>query len=253
MRRQGNPERWELVVCKIVKIFPNSALAELIEYRKRGMIHVSEVALRWVKDIREFIRLNQHVVCRVMRVQGDDISLSLKRVRKEEAERRLNEFKRENKAERMLELTAKNMKKSLDDAYKEVGFLLQEEFGGLYKAFEFAVKNPDLLRSKGVPKAWLEPIMDIAKKSYSEKVFEIKAELELKCYGSGGVETIKKALMSVEKGGLEVRYISAPRYMIVGRGKNAKELRARVEAASQSVSGTVCSNKGTCECKIEEA
>ena len=51
MRKQGSPRKYELVVCKIVKIFPNSALAELLEYNKKGMIHVSEVALRCVKDI----------------------------------------------------------------------------------------------------------------------------------------------------------------------------------------------------------
>ena len=33
----------------------------MLEYKKKGLIHVSEVALRWVKDIREFIKLNQQI------------------------------------------------------------------------------------------------------------------------------------------------------------------------------------------------
>jgi translation initiation factor 2 subunit 1 len=252
MRRQGSPQRYELVVCKIVKIFPHSALAELIEYKKRGMIHVSEVALRWVKDIREFLKLNQYVVCLVMKVEGDDILLSVKRVRREDADRRLNEFKRERKAEKMLELTAKRLNKSLDDAYREVGYLLQEEFGNLYKAFEFAIKNPDLLESKGVPKDWLEPLSEIAKKSYSEKEYEVKANLKLMCYSSDGIKTIKKALTHASKDGLEVRYISAPKYVIVGRGKNFKETRAKVEAAAEEVSQEIKAHKGECELEIQE-
>jgi len=252
MRRQGSPGRYELVVCKIVKIFPNSAIAELVEYRKRGMVHVSEVALRWVKNIREFLKLNQYVVCRVMRVDGDDILLSVKRVRREESDRRLSEFKRERKAEKMLELSAKKLKKSLDDAYREVGFLLQEEFGGLYKAFEFAIRNPELLRSKGVPGAWLEPLTEIAKKNYSEKAYEVKAKLKLMCYSPDGIKTIRKVLSAASRDGLEVRYVSAPRYVIVGRGKNFKETRARVEAAAGEVSREIASHRGECEFEIQE-
>jgi translation initiation factor 2 subunit 1 len=253
MRRQGSPKRFELVVCKIVKIFPHSALAELIEYRKRGLIHVSEVALKWVKNIREFLKINQFVVCQVMRVDGEDISLSVKRVRREESDRRLNEFKRETKAEKALELTAKEMKKTLDDAYREVGYLLQEEFGSIQKAFEFAVKNPDLLKSKGVPKAWLEPIIKTAQKSYTEKEYQVKAKLNIVCYGPQGIKIIKKALSDVEGDGLEVRYVSAPKYQIIGRGKNFKELKARVQGAAERISSELSSNKGTCEFEIKES
>jgi translation initiation factor 2 subunit 1 len=252
MRRQGYPKRFELVVCRIVKIFPHSALAELVEYRKKGLIHVSEVALRWVRNIREFIKLNQFVVCQVMRVDGEDISLSVKRVRKEETERRLNEFKRERKAEKALELTAKGMKKSLDDAYDEVGYILQEEFGSIYRAFEFAVKNPDFLKSKNVPKEWLEPIIKTAQKSVSEKEYEVKAKLDLRCYSPDGVETIKKALLAAGSDGLEVRYVSAPRYVIIGRGKNFKKVRAVVQAAADAVSREISASKGTCEVEIKE-
>ncbi len=252
MRRQGYPKRFELVVCRITKIFPHSALAELVEYRKKGLIHVSEVALRWVRNIREFIKLNQYVVCQVMRVDGEDISLSVKRVRKEESERRLNEFKRETKAEKALELTAKDMKKSLDQAYDEVGYILQEEFGSIYRAFEFAVKNPDLLKTKGVPAGWLEPIIKTAQKSVSEKEYEVKAKLDLRCYGSRGVETIKKALLDAEGEGLEVRYVSAPRYVIIGRGKDIKKVKALVHSAVDAVSRGISASEGTCEVEIKE-
>ena len=128
MRKPGNPSYGELVICKITKIHPNSAFAELIEYEKNGMIHVSEVALKWVRDIREFLKENQYIVCRVMKVEGDNIFLSVKRVRREDSERKLNEFKRENKTEKMLELAGKNMGKNLEQVYDEVGHRLQEEF-----------------------------------------------------------------------------------------------------------------------------
>jgi len=253
MRRQGLPKKFELVVCKIIKIFPNSALAEMIEYRKRGLIHVSEVALRWVKNIREFVKLNQYTICQVMRVDGNDVSLSLKRVRKPDAERKLNEFKRERRAEKMLELIAKDMKKNMDEAYDEVGYILQEEFGNIHKSFEFALKNPDLLKEKGVPKKWLDPILEMVKKSYSEKEYEIKAKLTLICHGPEGVNIIKKSLLMADKDGLEVRYVSAPKYTIIGRGKNVKEVRAKVNDIIARIEKKMLEHKGTCEFEIKES
>ncbi len=252
MRKQGMPERNELVVCKIVKIFPNSAFAELIEYRKRGMIHVSEVALKWVKDIREFIKENQFVVCRVMRIEGSDISLSVKRVRREDADRRLGEFKKERKAEKMLELLAKKSNKTLDDAYREVGNELGEEFGSLHRAFEFAIKNPDLLRNKIGKNPWLDSIIEMAGKSYSEKVYIVKADLELFCYSPNGIEIIKKALRKAADSGVDVKYVSAPNYVISASGKNFRDVKEKVVNAAEAVSNEINSNKGECEFKVVE-
>jgi len=253
MRKSGTPERNELVVCKITKLFPNSAYAELVEYGKTGMVHVSEVALKWVRDIREFLRVNQYVVCRVMRSDKDSIQLSIKRVRKNEAESKLNEFKRENRAEKLLEMIAKEKGKSLDDAYKEVGFLLQEEFGSLYKAFETALKNPDLLRAKGVPQEWAKSIIETAAKSFGEKVYEVKAELEVSCYAPNGVEVIKNAFANALKGtSVEARYLSSPRYMLVSRGKNIKKVKAEVQSVAEKIEKAIKASKGACTVKIEE-
>jgi translation initiation factor 2 subunit 1 len=252
MRKQGMPRRNEVVVCRVVKIFPNSAFAELIEYKRRGMIHVSEVALKWVKDIREFIKEKQYVVCRVMKVDGNDISLSVKRVRKEEGDRKLAEFKRERKAEKMLELLAKKKKKSLDDAYKEVGYDLEEEFGSLNKAFEFAIKNPDLLQSKVGKNPWLDDIIEMAKKSYSEKVYTVKANMNLICYTPDGIETIKKALKKAGESGVDVQYVSAPKYVISAKGKNFRDVKEKVVNAAEAVSNEINGTKGTCEFKLVE-
>ncbi|MCK4496634.1 MAG: S1 RNA-binding domain-containing protein [Candidatus Aenigmarchaeota archaeon] len=252
MKKHGKPSWGELVICKITKIHPNSAFAELIEYKMSGMIHVSEVALKWVRNIRDFLKENQYVVCRVMRIDGDSISLSVKRVRREDADRRLNEFKRENKAEKMLELAGKKLKKSLSEAYEEVGYRLQEEFGSLVKAFEFALKNPELLKSKGIPKNWTDVLTEIAKKSFSENIYEVKAKLNLVCYQSDGIDVIKRVLSGAEGDGLEVKYISAPEYMLVGRGKNYKEIETKIRNAAENIVNEVKKQKGECSFEIIE-
>jgi len=229
MKKSGSPERNDLVICRILKIYPNSALAKLIEYDVNGMIHVSEVASRWVRNIREFLKENQYIVCRVIKIEGNDIALSVKRVQKEDSSSRLNEFKREKKAEKMLELAAAKLNKTLDDAYREVGFKLQDEIGSLTKSFEVAIKNPELLKQKGIPKNWCDAIIDIAQKGYTEKNFEVVGKLKLICYRPDGVEVIKSILSKIENENIEVRYIAASDYVIIGRGKNIKQLHSMIE------------------------
>ncbi len=253
MKRKNDPRYGELVICRITKINPNSAFAELLEYNRSGMIHVSEVAARWVRDIREFIKENQFVVCRVIDISRDYLSLSIKRVRQEEASSRMNEFKRENKAEKLLELAAKTEKKTLEQAFNEVGYRLQDEFGSLSKAFEIAWKNPELLKSKGIPQVWIGPLTEIAKKSYSEKTYELKAELNLMCFSSEGIEVIKRTLINaVKENSVEIKYISAPKYLLVAKGKNYKEIRAKVEKVAESVTSEINKCKGDCTFKMVE-
>ena len=252
MKKHGRPHRGELVICKITKIHPNSAFAELIEYNTTGMIHVSEVALKWVRDIRNFLKENQHIVCKVMRVDIDGISLSVKRVRREDSDRKLSEFKRENKAEKMLEMAGKKMDKDLEQTYNEVGYKLNEEFGSLVKAFDFAFKDPELLKSKGIPKPWIDVLTEIAKKSFSEKVYEVKALLNIMCYQSDGIEVIKKILTGIEGDGIEVKYISAPEYILVGKGKNYKQIETKIREAAEKITKEVKKQKGECSFEIVE-
>ncbi len=233
MRKKGLPSPRELVICRIEKLHPNSAIATLIEYNRTGMIHVSEVARKWVRDIREFLKEKQHVVCLVMRVEGDNILLSVKRVNEKDAARKLSQFNREKKAEKMLEIAAQSMKKTLDQAYEEAGYKLLEEFGSLIKSFETALSNPALLTEKGVPEKWAAALAEIAKRKLVEKEYAAKAVLNLTSYAPNGIELIRDALSSVK--GFKVKYISAPKYILTGTGKSYKELRAGLTEAAEAV------------------
>ena len=252
MKKQGYPHRGELVVCEITKINPNSAFANLLEYEMTGMIHVSEVARRWVRNIREFVKQNQLLVCSVVRVDEADISLSIKRVSRSESERKLQEYKRERNAEKLLEQMGKKFNLNLENTYDEIGYKMQDEFGSLHRAFDIALRNPGLLTEKGIDNKWAEAIIEIANKSFSEKTYEVKADLMLSSFSPKGVDIIKEALVKLEGTGLEVRYISAPKYQLVGRGKNIKELKGLVASVSEQAIEQVRKAGGEGSFAIEE-
>jgi len=229
------PKYGELVVCRVTKINPHSAIVYILEYDITGLIHVSEIASRWVRDIREFIRENQYIVCRVLDVRPEGVSLSLKRVHREDTARKLNEFKREKRTEKLLEMAGKGLGKTLDETKKEIGDHIIEEFGSYTKLFEMAIKAPDLLTRKGLSDEWAKAIAEIARRNYSEKTFIVKGKLRLSTIEPNGVELIKKSLLKAKSQGLEVQYISAPKYVLVGEGKNYREVENKVRTIGEEI------------------
>ena len=105
----------ELVICTVNKINPNSAYVILEEYGKEGMIHISELVSGWVRNIKDHVKVGQKVVAKITRVNENDgyIALSLKRVDDRQEKEKLKEYNLDNKAERMLEIVAKERKKTL--------------------------------------------------------------------------------------------------------------------------------------------
>lgn len=230
------PSEGELVICTITKINPNSAFAFLEEYGKEGMVHISEVATGWVRDIRQHLKTGQTGVAKVMRIDGETISLSIKRVDDNQRNQKTKEYNLENKAERLLEIAAQKLGRNLDQAYEEVGFLLQEKFGSIYEGFKTALNAPDNLKKRGIPDKWVEVIREVAEKSIEQKEFEFRARLLINTYKPNGVIIIKDILKKAVSAGLDVRYIAAPEYLVRYKTKNAKKGQRYIEEKLEELS-----------------
>jgi len=226
VKRKGFPSFGEIVIVNVINITPYSALCKLEEYPgKEGMIHISEVSGKWVRDIKKFVKLNKTYVAKVVNVdeQKGHINLSLKRVSKIDKTRKMQDYKKEQKAEKILEKIAKKQKITLDKAYEKIGFELQEEFGDMFKAFDIASKTPEVLVQRGIPKSLVDIIHKVAKESIQRKKIKIKAELEVKFYTGDGVEKTKQFLNGlINKYGVNIKYISAPKYSVETKSDNPK-------------------------------
>lgn len=243
VKRKGFPSIGEVVIVSVINITPYSALCKLEEYpEKEGMIHISEVSGKWVRDIKKFVKLNKTYVVKVVNVDESKghINLSLKRVSKIDKTRKMQDFKREQKAEKILEKVAKKKKINLNKAYEEIGYELQEKFGDLFKAFDIASKTPEQLIHRGITKNWVEIIHEVAEESIQRKKIKIKAELEVKFYTGDGVEKTKQFLNNlINKYGVNIKYISAPKYSVEIESENPKlaqkELTKQLTSAISSV------------------
>ncbi len=219
------PRVGELVIGTVKKVFDYGAYMDLDEYGGReAYLPWSEVSSKWVKDIRDFVREGQKVVVKVIRVdrKRGHIDVSMKRVNSTEQRRKLLEFKRAQRAEKMLEIVAKKIGKTLDDAYNEVGWKLEDYYGEIFLGMEEAAyRGEEALREAGVPDEWIPALMEEIKKHIKIKKVKIRGIMTLWTTASDGVEKIKTILSApLEKidippdTSVRIYTIGAPRYRI---------------------------------------
>jgi len=240
MKKKGLPEVNELVLVTVKRVTPFAAWCGLEEYEAvEGMIHISEVAGKWVYDIRNFVKEGKQYVAKVLRVDPEkrQVNLSLKRVSSSEKRIKMNEFRRECKAEKILEKVARELGKSLPQAYDEVGLLLKEKFGDLFSAFESVKESPSVLDELPIAKEWKDALKRVVENVLKQKEVTIKADLELKSYAPNGIERIKEVLMSLgKKTGGKVSYIAASKYRISLTTKDPKAKEKELLEALELIS-----------------
>jgi len=226
-KRKDLPEVGELVIARIKRVFEYGAYADLEEFENlEAFIPWSEVSTRYIRDIRSVLREGQIVVGKVIRVDKKkhppQIDISIKRVSEGERRVRMMRWKRNQKAQKIIELTAKKLGKSLEEAYEYVWIPLYKTFADVLSILEECViQGPDVLRNIGLPEEWIGPLYDEARRHIEIKKVKIRGCFEIQSYKPDGVERIKKFLSELES--IEIPYshtalriytIGAPRYQI---------------------------------------
>ncbi|MFH1471085.1 MAG: S1 RNA-binding domain-containing protein [Candidatus Micrarchaeota archaeon] len=216
------PEKDELVIATIRKIFPYGAFCSLDEYDNReAFVHISEVASRWVKNIHEFLKENQKVVARVYHFlpEKNQIDLSMRRVSESEKKLKLESVKREKRAGSLLKVLAKRLKKDPAKFVPEISALMEKEFETPMDAFERIAGEPELVKKLGMTGAEADSFLEIAAQNIKKPKVEVSRTLDISCAGEGGIDVIMGALESFEKLSKEnttvnISYLGAPHYRV---------------------------------------
>jgi translation initiation factor 2 subunit 1 len=247
VKRNEYPEEGDLVVGTVTDAKGYGAFVKLEEYPgKTGFIHIAELATGWVKYVRDHVRENQKVVCKVTNIDRSKghVDLSLKRVNEHQRREKISEWKNEQKAEKLFEMLAKELGKDLRQFYEEAGFALQEKYGSLYTAFEMAAVDADQLKQDGFSGDWMKRFVEIGVANVTIPYVTIKGELEITSNAPDGFEHVKEALAAAEKSEFEdvdvvVQYLGAPRYLLKVKAPDYKiaedQLRKAVERATKAI------------------
>ncbi len=238
-KKDPYPSEGDLVIATVVKVFAHGAFVKLDEYGDReGFIHISEVASIWVKNIRDYVREGQKTVSKVLSVDTSKghIDLSVRRVGDAQRANKNQEWKRAQKADKLLERAAKEMGKTLDQAYDDVGFVLEDRYGEIYAGLEeVLIEGENALED--VPEEWRGVLVKNARESIVLPNVEIEGLILLQSKSGDGVVQIKQALTDalntpMEKDvKLEISYVSPPNYRI---HVNAPDYKTAEEAMKKT-------------------
>jgi translation initiation factor 2 subunit 1 len=243
LKRKELPDVGELVVATVKEVYDYGAYLTLDEYGGlEAYLPWSEVASRWIRSIHEVVKPGQKIVVKVIRVnkQRKHVDVSLKRVTDNERKRKMMEWKRAQKAEKILELVAQKLGKSLEEAYEVVGKPLENLYGELMAAFEeAAIRGEQALREAKIPEEWIKPLMEEIKRHVEVKHVKISGIITARSLASDGVDRLKKVFAAVKDAALraakdiKVRLytIGSPRYKIELEGYDYKTLEKALAAA----------------------
>ncbi len=246
--KKGMPEEDEIVICTVKKISFHSVFLTLDEYENlEGMMHISEIAPGRIRTIKDYVKEEKKIVCKVLKVRKETrhIDLSLRRVNKMQRMNKTAEYKQEQKAEKLLELVGKQLEKDIEGMYKEAGYELMEKFGSLNNAFQEFVIDQDNARELKINKKTLDLILKTVLEKIKPKEVQVRGILTLTSDLGEGIEIIKEILLKTQKGNIKVTYLGAPRYKIVVTASDYKTAEEILKNAKDEALEKIKEEKGT--------
>lgn len=229
---KDRPDEGDFVVVELVDVDQNSAYAELELYEDlRGLIHISEASRSWVQDLTKEFSEGEKTVAQVIDVENGSIGLSLKRVNDKQKKDTMSEWKKEQKAQKFVD--ALEEKIDAEDVYEDIVFPLQRELGSSFRGFEISIAEEDRLKEMFDDEI-VEAIQEVARENIDLKQEKFEGEIELEFMDGNGLEKIKEAFN--EPGdGVEIKYMSAPKYSIEAWGRTQELAKKRMDTAVDKI------------------
>lgn len=229
------PKDGDFVIGRVSDIQSQYIYVELLDYEglpsdetARGMIHISEVSSRWVKNIRSVVRINQKLVLRVIKVvpEKGHVDLSLRRVNSAQRDKVLKENKYANKFENLLQFLteAEGVDMTLEQAYEMVGWPIKDHFNDYQEAVE-ALKEDGrgiMDQLENIPENIKDTFLKIVDENVEISTVSIIGKLKLVNPSGDGIERIKDSILEAQKvlktpkatRNLKFSYLGAPFYRV---------------------------------------
>lgn len=229
------PKEGEFVIGRVVDIQQQYIYVDLLDYEglpsensARGMIHISEISSRWIKNIRNFARVGQRIVVRVLRVDQSKghVDLSLRRVNSAQKDNRMKEWKYAVKFENLLQFFTEEegIKIGLNEAYELIGWPVLEKFDSYQEAIESLKEyGEEILQGLGtLTEDQMNAFLKIVDENVEISTVNIVGKLKLMNTEGDGVKRIKETLQEATKviekpketRNIKISYIGAPFYRV---------------------------------------
>jgi len=248
-KKQGFPEESELVLCTVTNVQFHSVFVELDEYGKTGLIHISEVSPGRIRNIRDFVKEGKKIVCKVLKINQEKgyIDLSLRRVNESEKRRKVDDTKKEQNAEKIVEIAASKIGIKTDELYNAVLDRISKNYATVHQSL---IKDEDLLSNLGIDKKWLKILGEVIKQRIKPAEVEITGKLKITTYAPDGIDIIKDSLRKAQdssKGRISISYLGSGLYRFMTKAPDYKEAEKILKNASESAISNIVKHAGIAE------
>lgn len=208
----------ELVLCTVTSIVKTTVFVR-IEDNGEGSIITSEIAPGRIRNLRDYVSPGRKIVCKVLKIQGENINLSLRRVSLKEKNEVLEKYERERNALSILKTVLQS------EAEKVAGKIKKQSL--LYEFLQNCKINPEKLEEY-MKKEEAERICKILSEKKEKKV-EVKKEFLLSSKKPDGIKLIKEILSSCKV--CEIIYIAAGKFVIKIKADDYKSANNEINKA----------------------
>ncbi|PIN86167.1 translation initiation factor IF-2 subunit alpha [Candidatus Woesearchaeota archaeon CG10_big_fil_rev_8_21_14_0_10_44_13] len=232
--KKGFPEDSEIVLCTVTKIQHGSVFVTLDEYgHKTGIINISEISPGRIRNIRDFVNEGKKSICKVMRIdqQRGHIDLSLRRVTESQRRAKNDWIKQEQKAEKIVELIAKDLKVQMKEIYDKI--INTSGYPNLFSCFEDVSMDKYSLE-KILDKKAAENLTEMIKLKIRPPEFSVEGLINLVTYSPEGVDLIKEALKKAQGEDIVLQYIGGGRYTIKATADNYKKAEDMIKKSADA-------------------
>lgn len=202
----------DVVMCTVDRVVGTVVFVkiQLGNREVEGGIILSEVAPGRIRNLRDYIVPKKKIVCKVLRISGDRVDMSLRRVTQKEKKEVLAQEKQEKSYASILKSVLK------EDVEKIIKEIMKNE--RIYSFLEESKINPSKLE-KLVGKENSKKILDILNAQKPTKAI-VKKEISLTTIKPNGLELIKNILGKIKD--IKIKYISAGRYVLQAEASDLK-------------------------------
>ncbi len=250
------PRRNELVVATVKRVEEHGVIAELEEYEGlEAYIPRGHVASGRIKDIRDFVKEGDRVVGRVIRADRvrRQVDLSLRYVSRDQAERKLREWKERSRALSLIRVAATRAGvRNPEEAARRILAGIEDAYESALEALEDALGHPEVLDRLGVPKNVAEHLIPLIREQLKPPLYIKEVTLKLVAPTPNGVEVIREALLrgtsiQSEKVSIEAFTAGAPRYVVRVSSRDPSLVRRMATTATKRILEEVRSSGGRAE------
>lgn len=212
----------DILLCVVEKINGPVVFVKMPDGTE-GSIVLSEIAPGRIRNLRDYVFPGKNIVCKVLRVNGERVDLSLRRVTPKEI-KDLRESLNKDKSYTSI------LKSVLGADFEEVLKKILLE-GSVSSFLEESKKDNSKLESL-IGKEHASKIFEIIN-SQKKKTAEIKKNFNLSSNAPNGIVLIKELLSNFS--GVNIKYLAAGKYSISAEAEEKKIADNKIKAVLEKI------------------